>query len=105
MSFLHPLFLISLRSAGIGLISIPFFSSSVPFLVTSVGLFGKLCATAAFTIIYIHSSETFPTAFRNSGMGLLAVGSRYVRTRRYYMDEFCTVRNNYEKLLAIEALN
>lgn len=30
---------------------------------------GKFCASASYAIIYLYSSELFPTSVRNSGMG------------------------------------
>ena len=70
-------FLFPFQSAGVGLLSIPLLvAAGMSFLASSIALFGKLCAAASFTIVYVHSSEIFPTPIRNSGMGLVAVASR-----------------------------
>ena len=55
---------------------VPVFQSIAPFLITSLALFSKLMVSSAFTVIYIHSSEVFPTCIRNGAMGLVAVASR-----------------------------
>ena len=66
--------------------------TAVPFLITSIALFSKLAISGAFTIIYIHSSELFPTSIRNSGMGLVAVASRYVK--KFLVDYLIIIINN-----------
>ena len=32
-------------------------------------MFGKFCASMSYAIIYLFSSELFPTSVRNTGMG------------------------------------
>ena len=61
---------------GLSLLTIALISSALPFMVVSVAMFGKLCISASFTIIHIHTTEVFPTAIRNTGMGLVAITSR-----------------------------
>ena len=61
---------------GLSLLAIALISSALPFMVVSVAMFGKLCISASFTIIHIHTTEVFPTAIRNTGMGLVAITSR-----------------------------
>ena len=41
-----------------------------------LGLLGKLCISASFSVIYIHSNEIFPTTIRNSAMGLVSFATR-----------------------------
>ncbi|XP_045196377.2 organic cation transporter protein-like [Mercenaria mercenaria] len=41
-----------------------------------LALIGRLCVTAAFSIVYIHSVELFPTVVRNAGMGGASVFAR-----------------------------
>ena len=65
-----------MASCGLSLLMIAVISSALPFMVVSVAMFGKLCISASFTIIHIHTTEVFPTAIRNTGMGLVAITSR-----------------------------
>lgn len=44
--------------------------------ITSLALCGKLSIAASFSVCYVHSSEIFPTAIRNSGMGIVSVAAR-----------------------------
>jgi hypothetical protein len=37
---------------------------------------GKFCASASYAIIYLYSSELFPTSVRNSGMGTCSMMAR-----------------------------
>lgn len=43
---------------------------------TFLGLVGKLCISASFSVVYIHSNEIFPTTLRNSAMGLVSFATR-----------------------------
>ncbi|XP_076081369.1 organic cation transporter protein-like [Mytilus galloprovincialis] len=46
------------------------------YLTTALALVGKLFSTAAFATIYVISAEVFPTAIRNTGMGLSSCWAR-----------------------------
>ena len=41
-----------------------------------LALLGKLCISASFSVVYIHSNEIFPTTIRNSAMGLVSFATR-----------------------------
>ena len=43
---------------------------------TWLGLVGKLCISASFAVVYVHSNEIFPTTIRNSAMGLVSFAAR-----------------------------
>ena len=40
-------------------------------------LLGKLCISASYSVVFIHSAEVFPTSVRNTSMGVLSVASRF----------------------------
>ena len=44
--------------------------------VTVLALFGKMCISAFFKAVYIHSNELFSTSIRNSAMGLVSAQAR-----------------------------
>jgi OCT family organic cation transporter-like MFS transporter 4/5 len=39
-------------------------------------MIGKFCASASYAIIYLYSSELFPTSVRNTGMGACSMMAR-----------------------------
>jgi len=61
---------------GIACLGIQMLAQSLPFIVPSLALLGKLSLAASFAVVYIHSSEIFPTTLRPSAMGLVTVGAR-----------------------------
>ena len=61
---------------GLSLCVISFTDSLAPVLTPSLTLLGKWCISASFGMIYIHSSEIFPTSIRNSGMGIVGCSAR-----------------------------
>ena len=54
-------------------------ANNFPALVSLIGglaLLGKLCISASFAVIYVHSNEIFPTSVRSGAMGLVSFAAR-----------------------------
>lgn len=63
-----------LFAAGVSCLSISFISNSL--IVVTLAMVGKFCASAAYAIIYLYTSELFPTSIRNTGMGACSMMAR-----------------------------
>ncbi len=72
---------------------------SLTSMITTFGLIGKLCISSSFAIIYIHSSEIFPTTIRNSGMGLVSLAARIGGMLAPYVARLGTVLPNLHFIL------
>ena len=59
-----------------------------------LALLGKLCISASFAVIYLHSNEIFPTSIRNGAMGLVSFAARIGGTLSPYLAELGTVIPN-----------
>ncbi len=60
--------------AGVSCLSITFTTNL--YAVLTLAMIGKFCASAAYAIIYLYSSELFPTSVRNSLMGACSMMAR-----------------------------
>lgn len=63
-----------LFAAGVSCLSISFVSDNL--IVVTLAMIGKFCASAAYAIIYLYTSELFPTSIRNTGMGACSMMAR-----------------------------
>lgn len=72
--------------AGCGLLAI-YILSSFSSMVFSIATISKLLISASFTVIYIHTGEIFPTVFRNTAMGVMAISSRFGGIASPYLAE------------------
>ncbi|XP_078413527.1 organic cation/carnitine transporter 2-like [Cetorhinus maximus] len=63
-------------SGGV-LLVIQFVPSTLQIVITVLVMIGKSGATAVYTIIYIFSSELYPTMVRNMGLGACSMASRF----------------------------
>jgi OCT family organic cation transporter-like MFS transporter 4/5 len=63
-----------LLSAGVSCLLIGLFDNQV--IIVSLAMIGKFSASAAYAIIYLYSSELFPTSVRNTGMGACSMMAR-----------------------------
>jgi len=61
---------------GLSCLRIQLLAGTFSYIISSSALVGKLCLTASYAVIYIHSSEIFPTTIRNTAMGLVSVSAR-----------------------------
>lgn len=67
-------YVISLASAGIFCFIIGFMSNK--YVIVTLAMLGKFCASMSYAIIYLYSSELFPTSIRNTGMGACSMMAR-----------------------------
>ncbi|KAG8435248.1 hypothetical protein GDO86_013266 [Hymenochirus boettgeri] len=65
--------------AGLGCIFTMFLPESNDYLINStvLALFGKLSVSAAFNVVYVYTSELYPTVVRNAGLGVCAMACRF----------------------------
>ncbi|XP_059094038.1 organic cation transporter protein-like [Tigriopus californicus] len=72
--------------AGCGLLAI-YLLASFGSIVFGIATISKLFISASFTVIYIHTGEIYPTVFRNTAMGVMAISSRFGGIASPYLAE------------------
>lgn len=60
--------------AGLSCFSVTFITDNL--IVVVLAMIGKMCASASYAIIYLYTSELFPTSIRNTGMGTCSMMAR-----------------------------
>ncbi|XP_069753865.1 organic cation/carnitine transporter 2-like [Narcine bancroftii] len=66
----------TLLLAGAVLLLIQFIPSAISGLVTVLVMTGKLAITCGYAMIYVYTAELYPTAVRNTGVGMSSMASR-----------------------------
>ncbi|KAK7071333.1 hypothetical protein SK128_003957 [Halocaridina rubra] len=61
---------------GLALLSTMFIPKDLGWLLVTLAMFGKLCITASYAIIYVLTAEIFPTVVRNVGVGSSSMVAR-----------------------------
>jgi len=67
----------SMLLCGISLLSISLVPEGQPTLVLVIALFGKMCITFSFGVIFLYGAELFPTEIRTSGIGSASFVGRF----------------------------
>jgi len=68
----------SMLLCGLSLLSISLVPEGFPTLILVIALFGKMCITFSFGVIFLYGAELFPTEIRTSGIGSASfVGRTY----------------------------
>ena len=60
---------ISLATSGTLLLSVALISERYEHIVVAIAIFGKFFITISFAIVYMFSTELFPTVLRTTGAG------------------------------------
>ncbi|XP_061614765.1 solute carrier family 22 member 13b isoform X1 [Phyllopteryx taeniolatus] len=60
-------------AACLAVIAVP---EDLPVIATVIAILGKFASTASFTILYVYTAELYPTALRQSGVGLNSMCAR-----------------------------
>ncbi|KAK8381988.1 hypothetical protein O3P69_015172 [Scylla paramamosain] len=66
--------------SGVIIFVIAFIPSDLPVLILVLALAGKVCISGAYQIIYLYSSELFPTEVRMQGIGAASVFAQLAST-------------------------
>ncbi|XP_045137877.1 organic cation transporter protein-like isoform X1 [Portunus trituberculatus] len=66
--------------SGVIIFMVAFIPPDLPALILTLALAGKVCISGAYQIIYLYSSELFPTEVRMQGMGAASVFAQLAST-------------------------
>jgi len=67
----------SMLLCGLSLLSISLVPANHPNTVMAIALFGKMCITFSFGVIFLFAAELFPTEIRTSGIGSASFVGRF----------------------------
>ncbi|KAM9332824.1 solute carrier family 22 member 4-like [Pholidichthys leucotaenia] len=67
----------TLLLGGVMILCVHFIPIGLPWVAVFLEMMGKLGVTSASSIVYVFTSELFPTVIRNTGMGICSMGARF----------------------------
>ncbi|XP_063591453.1 organic cation transporter protein-like [Penaeus indicus] len=73
---------------GVFILALAFIPTDVSWLVMTLAMSGKLCISGAYQIVYVYSTELFPTEVRSQGIGAASVFAQLASTISPYIASF-----------------
>ena len=67
----------SMLLCGVSLLSISLVPEGNPTLILVIALFGKMCITFSWGVLFLYNAELFPTEVRTSGIGSASFVGRF----------------------------
>lgn len=73
---------------GVFILALAFIPTDISWLVMTLAMSGKLCISGAYQIVYVYSTELFPTEVRSQGIGAASVFAQLASTISPYITSF-----------------